>query len=96
MKSRRTVPRLLLLGGLLAMLLLAAGLLNAGPLATTIDRWVIAGGGGTATNGNVTLESTIAQPVTGIAASGNSQLCAGFWCGAGSYPLYLPVIRKSP
>ena len=90
------------LGVVLAILLLTAGLVGAAPLATTIDRWVTAGGGGAISNGGITIDSTIGQPIAGLAAGGGSQLCAGFHCNVEvdislTHQLYLPnVVRTGP
>lgn len=94
--------QLAFVGVVLVILLLTAGLVGAGPLATTVDRWVTAGGGGTISKQGITIDGTIGQPVAGLWAGGDSQLCVGFQCSAGgaimySYQLYLPnVVRTGP
>jgi hypothetical protein len=102
MIQNKWLKRLTLLAAVLTILLLTAGLVGAGPLATTLDRWVTAGGGGTISSGTIAIDGTIGQPVAGLSASGNSQLCAGFHCNPDtelslSHHLYLPnVVRTSP
>lgn len=101
MTRNKRLKQLVFLAALLALLfLLSAGLAGAGPLATTIDRWTTAGGGGTISNSGISIDSTIGQPIAGLATGGNSQICTGFHCAvkaelAPTYYLYLPnVVRK--
>ena len=89
--------RLFFLLGVVTILLLTAGLLSANPLATTIDWSSVNSGGGSFTNGNITLNATIGEPAAGLTTAGNSSICAGFLCSPGvtftpSYHLYLPSI----
>ena len=75
---------------------LLTGIVLANGVTTTIDRHVIAGGGGHAETGNYTLDATIGQPVVGVASAGNEELCAGFWCGtAVAYKIYLPLVMRN-
>ena len=66
-----------------------------------VNWWVIAGGGGPASSGTVTLNGTIGQPVTHASASGDGQrtLGAGYWpslwavpVAPGSNHVYLPLV----
>jgi hypothetical protein len=60
---------------------------------------VLGGGGGQVSNGDLVLEGTTGQALTGIVNEISSQLCSGYWCGSEEiyeyfYPLYLPVIKR--
>ena len=82
----------------LAVLLLAAGSAAASTasiLAAEIDRHVIASGGGRVEAGGYVLNSTIGQPVAGRVSNNPYNLCAGFWCGAARYQIYLPLILRN-
>ncbi len=67
------------------VLLAAAGLPAIASAQLSIDRHVIAGGGGRSTGGALTLEGTIAQanagPDTGPMTNGARNLLGGFWIG---------------
>jgi len=96
MKTKRQVAIMfaLLSGLLLASIVLAA------PNATSLDRYVLGGGGGHAVGGIYTLEGTIGQPVVGGISSAPYELGAGFWGGLGTaggavYGVYLPVMVRS-
>jgi hypothetical protein len=87
----RTTAALLLLGALL----LAAVSRAAAP-APTLERWVVAGGGGRGEAGAAVLEGTIGQSVVGRASSSPYALEAGFWAGLrGPQQLFLPVILRA-
>lgn len=76
--------------------LLVAGRVLAGPLAPAIDWWVVAAGGGPASNGNVSVDATLGQPVAGESTNGGVALGAGYWYGAqATYSLYLPVALRN-
>ncbi len=88
--------RIAVLLTLVALLVLAGVVLAlAPPPAPQIDWWVISAGGGHAEAGIYTLDATVGQTVTGVASAGNSELCAGFWCAAAEYTVYLPAIMKN-
>ena len=79
-----------------------AGLLVTGVVlaAPTLDWNVIAGGGGYQETANLSLNSTIGQAVVGVVSSGNSDLCAGYWCKPGVVPppselVFLPIVLKN-
>lgn len=56
---------------------------------------VVAGGGGRATAGILSLDNTVGQAAIGLASNGSTQLCAGFWCmqeAPRSVSVYLPLL----
>lgn len=54
---------------------------------------VLAGGGGRVAAGILTLDNTAGQALAGLASSGTTQLCAGFWCqGETPRAVYLPLL----
>ena len=79
---------------LLSCVLIAAGVLANG--TSGIDWWVFGSGGGQASGGNVTLDATLGQPVTGTSSGGSISLEAGYWVGAGevTYDVYLPLVSR--
>ena len=78
----------------LGSVLLAGAVLANG--TTSIERYVIGGGGGHAEAGGVMLDGTFGQPVVGIASNSSDELCSGFWCGVGvEYAVYLPLVLKT-
>ena len=91
MNNRRTA---IIAISLLSCVLIAAGVLANG--TSGIDWWVIGSGGGEAGGGEVALEATLGQPVTGTSSSGSISLKAGFWPGAGevNYDVYLPQVSR--
>ena len=79
---------------LLGSLLLVSAVLAA-PMATSIDRWVLAGGGGQAQQSPYALDGTIGQPLVGWAQNAGYQLSSGFLASIGvQYRLYLPPILR--
>ena len=91
MNNRRTV--------LIAISLLSCVLIAAGVLANNvpgIDWWVFGSGGGGASGGEVTLDATLGQPVTGTSSGGSTSIEVGFWPGAGevTYDVYLPQVSR--
>jgi hypothetical protein len=84
----------LLAAGLVACLLMAGAVLAA-PRATTLDHWVVGGGGGRVETGPYTLDGTIGQPVVGKINNAGYELGAGFWYGIDvGYRLYLPLVLR--
>ena len=77
---------------LLAFFLLAGAALAQGP---AIPWSVIGGGGGHAEAAPYALDGTLGQPIVGQAASPPYDLCAGYWCGAPPYRIYLPLLLKN-
>jgi hypothetical protein len=60
-----------------------------------IDWWVQAGGGGSASQGSISLDDTLGQPIIGDSSAVGVTLGAGFWYGArAQYDIYLPMIRR--
>ena len=88
-KLRRKIPVALLILLLLSTTVLSA---SAAPSAIEIQRHVIGGGGGRSAAGDYVLHGTAGQPVAGTTTSSPYDLCAGFWCGAGRYTVYLPLV----
>lgn len=74
--TRRMIAGVLALAVLLAMggMALAAG-------GEAIGWWVISGSGGPASGGNVTVNTTLGQPVAGTSSGGSIGLEAGYWYG---------------
>jgi hypothetical protein len=87
--------KLLFLLTVLLCTLLLTGIATASPNTPVIDWYVIGGGGGhtESTDGSITIDGTISQPVAGIASA---DLCSGFWCMATNWlsglQIYLPLI----
>lgn len=84
---------------LCALLLMGSGW-NA-ITSTSVNWYVLGGGGGKVTNGLLVLEGSAGQSVAGEVHKDSTELCAGYWCGSEEtyeyiYPLYLPVIRHEP
>jgi hypothetical protein len=44
-----------------------------------ITKWVIAGGGGSSSSGNITLQDTMGQPIIGPSSGTSTGLYAGYW-----------------
>jgi hypothetical protein len=61
---------------------------------TTIGWSVIANGGGSSSGGNITLESTVGQPITGSSAGGIVSLEAGYWSAEETWEFYIPLLLK--
>ena len=59
-----------------------------------IDWWVINGGGGRLSNGSVTLDGTLGQPVTGVSTGGSAWLGAGYWYADQPVQIFLPLLRR--
>ncbi|HFD38482.1 MAG TPA: hypothetical protein ENJ31_01340 [Anaerolineae bacterium] len=83
-----------LLGGLVLV-----GVVLAAPTATSIERWVMAGGGGHAEAASYALDGTIGQPVVGGIGNGSTEIGAGFWGGMGAAAgaasrIYLPLVLR--
>ena len=61
---------------------------------TTIGWFVIASGGGSSSGDNITLESTVGQPIAGSSAGGIVTLEAGYWSAEETRVLYIPFLLK--
>ena len=87
----------MLLGALVVSLLLVRTALAQAP---SISWWVIGGGGGSNTVGNISLDGTVGQWAVGSGTSGSTHLGSGFWGGGSAagapdqYPIFLPVILR--
>ena len=81
--------------GLLGGLVLVTGALSQG--AHAITRWVVGGGGGVSSaSGEVTVDSTLGEPITGHASGGSVSLGAGYNYGQeAEYTTYLPLALRS-
>jgi len=91
MGSRKIVRPL----ALLLLLLLVGGVVLAQG-TPAIGRWIIGGGGATATGGNVSLSSALGQAAAGPSSGDNVAICAGFWCGgAVEHNIHLPLVVKN-
>jgi hypothetical protein len=96
--------KLILLLTLAACLLLgAAAVVRIARAAWVSDipgifRWVLSAGGGPASDGTVTLNASLGQPVVGPSSAGNIGLNAGYWVAVPVIEtrtmIYLPVINK--
>jgi hypothetical protein len=77
---------------ILMLLLFTAALASAQNYS--IDRHVIASGGGHAESGSYSTDCTLGQPITGSASSDNYAVNSGFWAGQGAPPsgdcIYVP------
>jgi hypothetical protein len=94
MKDRKSLA---LLAALLCFLLLVGVALAQTSASYDLTWNVIAGGGGPITGGGYAINSTIGQPVVGVAKDTGYELCSGFWCGAAvvEYRIYLPIVLKN-
>jgi hypothetical protein len=77
--------------GLVALLLAAGGAALAAGEA--VDWWVFSGGGAPSSGGNVTLNTTLGQPVAGPSAGGDFALGAGYWYGNAALAASGPAIE---
>ena len=100
-RQRALIVWLVPLCCLLLLLGVAAGLMSealAIPTATTVERWVIAAGGGHAEAAPYSLDGTIGQAVVGSSNQASYGLCSGFWCGVRGYlgeSVFLPVVVRN-
>jgi hypothetical protein len=79
--------------------LVLTGAILAAPAATTLDRWVMAGGGGRTAAAAYSLDGMIGQPVVGGVGNDPYELGAGFWGGLGAvasrgHSIYLPIVLQ--
>jgi hypothetical protein len=81
---------------LIVCALLLMGSVWKAPNTSEIFWYVLGGGGGRVTNGSITVEGTLGQPVAGFVSQSPLELCSGYWCGAGvsSYQVYLPLVLR--
>lgn len=91
--------RFLFLILLAVALLISAGVVLAAGGQTTVDRFVIGGGGAHVEAGGYVLVGTVAEPVAGNldnAAGASYHVSSGFWAGGavagGGGGVYLPIV----
>ena len=90
--QKRRILLLVLVGSLfLASVALAA------PNATTIEWYVIGGGGDHMTMGSYSLDVTIGQPIASLDRGVALMICAGFWCNSDAFSIlyctvYVPLV----
>jgi hypothetical protein len=94
MRKRKSLA---LLAAFLCSLLLTVFALASG--SYSINWWVVGGGGGPITGGGYAINSTIGQPVVGVAKDTGYELCSGFWCSefvaVVEYRIYLPIVLRN-
>lgn len=76
------------------LLLISVTLAFANRVDLDIAWKVLANGGGSSSGGEVALDSTLGQPITGNPSSGEIYLTAGYWVGQPLVRLHLPLITK--
>jgi hypothetical protein len=81
-------------GLVLIVSLVLAGAALAFPTAITLERFVIAGGGGQVQADGYDLAGTIGQAVVGREQGPETDLCSGFWCQQGKLSIYLPLLLR--
>jgi hypothetical protein len=84
----------LAMGVVLVVALVFAAAAFAGGTGAAIDWWIISGGGGSTSGGNVTLDSTLGQPIVGPSSGGNAWLGAGYWYGEQPVQVFLPLLER--
>jgi hypothetical protein len=85
---------IILTAALLAMLVLAATALAQGLPA--IDHWVLGSAGGGSTGaGDLSVNSTLGEPIIGSSSGDSVSLGAGYWYGgAVEHEIYLPIVLR--
>jgi hypothetical protein len=78
----------------LALIMLLAGLVFAAEGDPGVSWWVFSGGGGSVGGGNVTLDSTLGQPVAGASYGGSLSLGAGYWYEEQPVQVFLPQVQR--
>jgi hypothetical protein len=87
---------------LLAWMGVVVGLADNGGVLSepAVSWWLMSGGGGLSGSDNVAVESSLGQPVAGVAvSSGNQSLGAGYWFGEDWFGeelvyVYLPLLIR--
>ncbi len=92
-------PRSILLW-LIGLLFLSVAIVSAQGSGPEMPRWVIGGGGGVATGGDVAISGAIGQAIAGSAPGGNVALGGGFWTGGAAALvekqfIYLPLVLRN-
>jgi hypothetical protein len=94
----RKIKSLVLPAALFCCLLLVGVALAQTSASYDLTWNVIAGGGGSISSTSYAINSTIGQPVVGVAKDTGYELCSGFWCSelaAVEYRIYLPIVLKN-
>ena len=87
--------KLLVLGIVLTLMVVAAGALIAHATPGAGVDWSVTSGGGTsASGGEITLEGTLGEPIVGEVVSGSLSLGQGYWYAMDPVEVYLPVVMK--
>jgi hypothetical protein len=90
MKSAATIL------ALLALLVLAGGVLARSGASYELSSWTVAGGGGASSGGSFDVTGTAGQAAVGVSRGGDYSVAGGFW-GGGELPeelnVYLPVVQ---
>jgi hypothetical protein len=88
---------------LIAIVALGLGLLGFAfreTMSHSLDWDVIAAGGAPSTSGNISLNGTLGQGITGVSTDSGDAiiLWAGYWTRGSQnlYRLYLPLVLKNP
>ena len=82
------------LGALVVTSLLLTGVALAQG-TPSIERWVIAGGGGSGASNGIRLSGTLGQWAVGSGEAGAAYLGAGFWGGGVTgRDVYLPLVAR--
>jgi len=90
--------KILILALVLALFLAATGAALAIGIVE-LPRWVLSGGGGPSSGGNLSLNDSIGQPVIGPSSGGDVSLEVGYWVGRRSvieeeFVVYLPLVLR--
>ena len=93
MKKQRSLSLLI---GLLAILVLASGVLAMSSSTYRLDWFVpLSGSGGPASSTHYAVNLTVGQTGMGISASPNYQSCLGYWCSRAGVKVYVPAVIKN-
>lgn len=94
---KRYAIRIIWMGVLLLVCLLAVGVIaRAAPVDFSLSWWTVDGGGGRSEGAGFTLQGAAGQSDAGLMQGGGFKLAGGFWGGAGmvappARKLYLPL-----
>jgi len=86
--------RALLSASLVVLLLASTGLARAQGVPGGDWTVVSSGGGRRLAVDRYILDVTVGQSVVGTASAGPYDLCAGFWCAAVAYDVFLPLVLR--
>ena len=62
---------------------------------TSVDWWVLSGGGAPSSADGITMNGTLGQPVVGQSSSGDVSLGAGYWTRDMEYAVYVPLVMRN-